>query len=390
MSARSAASRGVLPLAAPRCLGGCGVGAGRRPDAPVAPDRRRATSARPTLVDTADAKVAGADTVMRVLQRNAKVTTRFGGQFVQSIDGVRGGRRDGRPVDWFIYVNGILTDQGAGAIDVHGGDRIWWDHHDWGVTPDVRAVVGSFPEPFVHGSERQAPAGARRVRRPAARGLRRASPKKLHRARRSRSGAAPSAAAPPTSRCAMLVGPWKRAARRRRRGRRDRRRPEGQRRLRALRRRRRRSSRARRARPRRADARRRQRARSRRRAPTSASRCGSSPAPTTPASRAPRGRSTRARSATASRSRSSDDLPVAVPAKAGRRDVLRAPREPAARRARAGRGGLRVRARHRGAGVREPARAGRARRRDRRRRRARRRGPDAAARARCTRCRSRC
>ena len=52
---------------------------------------------------------------MRVLQRNAKVTTRFGGDFVQAIDGISGGRRDGRPVDWFIYVNGILTDQGAGA-----------------------------------------------------------------------------------------------------------------------------------------------------------------------------------------------------------------------------------------------------------------------------------
>ena len=71
---------------------------------------------------------------------------------MQSIDGVSGGRRDGRPVDWFIYVNGILTDQGAGAIDVRGGDRIWWDHHDWGVTPDARAVVGSYPEPFVHGT----------------------------------------------------------------------------------------------------------------------------------------------------------------------------------------------------------------------------------------------
>jgi hypothetical protein len=141
-----------VALAAALALGGCGIGAGSTPDAPVALTVTRDFGTSP-LVETGDAKIAGADTVMRVLQRNTTVKTRFGGQFVQSINGVSGGRRDGRPVDWFIYVNGILTDKGAGAIDVHGGDRIWWDHHDWGVTPDSRAVVGSFPEPFVHGSE---------------------------------------------------------------------------------------------------------------------------------------------------------------------------------------------------------------------------------------------
>jgi hypothetical protein len=34
---------------------------------------------------------------------------------------------------------------------VHRGDRIWWDLHDWHATDTVRAVVGSYPEPFVHG-----------------------------------------------------------------------------------------------------------------------------------------------------------------------------------------------------------------------------------------------
>ncbi len=34
---------------------------------------------------------------------------------------------------------------------MHKGDRIWWDLHDWSVTNSVPAVVGSFPEPFVHG-----------------------------------------------------------------------------------------------------------------------------------------------------------------------------------------------------------------------------------------------
>ncbi len=148
MSARSALAGALVCAVA---LAGCGAGAGTSPDAPVSLTVTRDFGTT-SLLALPDAKVAGADTVMRVLQRNAKVKTRFGGQFVQAIDGVSGGRRDGRPVDWFIYVNGILADQGAGAIDVRGGDRVWWDHHDWGVTPDARAVVGSYPEPFVHGT----------------------------------------------------------------------------------------------------------------------------------------------------------------------------------------------------------------------------------------------
>ena len=142
---------------------------------------------------------------MRVLQRNATVKTRFGGQFVQSIGGVSGGRRDGRPVDWFIYVNGILTDEGAGAIDVRGGDRIWWDHHDWGVTPDVRAVVGSYPEPFLHGSEGKRLPVRVECADPHARRRARSSPTSCSRSA-SRSAAATSAAARRTRRCGSSSG----------------------------------------------------------------------------------------------------------------------------------------------------------------------------------------
>lgn len=132
-------------------LGGCGVGPGDGPSSDVHLTVTRDFGAK-ELVGLDQAKTAGSDTVMRVLQRNVKdVKTRFGGGFVQEIDGVAGGRRGGRPVDWFIYVNGIQTEKGATGIDVHGGDRMWWDHHDWGATPDIPAIVGSFPEPFEHG-----------------------------------------------------------------------------------------------------------------------------------------------------------------------------------------------------------------------------------------------
>jgi hypothetical protein len=92
------------------------------------------------------------DTVMRLLQSDYDVKTRYGGGFVQEIDGVAGGRDGGRRVDWFYYVNGIESSVGAGERRVEPGDRIWWDRHDWGATMRVPAVVGSFPEPFVSGS----------------------------------------------------------------------------------------------------------------------------------------------------------------------------------------------------------------------------------------------
>jgi hypothetical protein len=92
--------------------------------------------------------VAGSQTVMRMLQRSFRVRTRYGGGFVQSIDGYTGSSGS---VDWFYYVNGVQAKQGAATTSVHRGDQIWWDLHDWRATNSVPAVVGSFPEPFVHG-----------------------------------------------------------------------------------------------------------------------------------------------------------------------------------------------------------------------------------------------
>jgi len=89
--------------------------------------------------------------VLRLLERSLPVRTRYGGGFVQEIGGLAGGTQGGRRVDWFYYVNGVEARKGAAATDVHAGDRVWWDRHDWGATQTVPAVVGSFPEPFRSG-----------------------------------------------------------------------------------------------------------------------------------------------------------------------------------------------------------------------------------------------
>jgi hypothetical protein len=134
------------------CLvcGGCGLGPGGTPTA-VQLTVTRDFGAR-SLTEQPAPKIEGSDTAMRLLERNAKVSTAFGGGFVASIDGLAGGREAGRPVDWFYYVNGIEADRGAASTELHPGDRVWWDRHDWGVTLSIPAVVGAFPEPFLHGT----------------------------------------------------------------------------------------------------------------------------------------------------------------------------------------------------------------------------------------------
>jgi uncharacterized protein DUF4430 len=93
------------------------------------------------------------DTVMRLLQRGYDVETRYGGGFVDEIDGVAGGREEGRQVDWFYYVNGIEASVGAAERRVAANDRVWWDHHAWDAAQRIPAVVGSYPEPFASGLE---------------------------------------------------------------------------------------------------------------------------------------------------------------------------------------------------------------------------------------------
>jgi hypothetical protein len=140
----------ILLVLAAVVAGGCGLGAGDSKEGGASVLVTRDFGSRQIGTGEED-PIRGGETAMRMLQRDFDVETRYGGGFVQSINGIAGGREDGRPVDWFYYVNGVLADHGAAAHKLDSGDRIWWDHHDWSATQDVRAVVGAFPEPFVSG-----------------------------------------------------------------------------------------------------------------------------------------------------------------------------------------------------------------------------------------------
>ncbi|HEX6586633.1 MAG TPA: DUF4430 domain-containing protein [Solirubrobacterales bacterium] len=142
-------------LAAAAALGaaavaGCGLGPGSD-DGEVALTVTRDYGSE--VIERTTESINESDTVLRLLDRNADVETRYGGGFVQSIDGIAGGESDGRRTDWFFYVNGIESSVGSAEYDPSDGDRIWWDHHDWTSAMRVPAVVGSWPEPFVHGLE---------------------------------------------------------------------------------------------------------------------------------------------------------------------------------------------------------------------------------------------
>ncbi len=137
-------------LLAALAAAGCGLG----PGADVGQVQLTVTreyGAVPVLERSVGAKES--DTVMRLLEGEADIATRYGGGFVHSIDGVAEGERGGDPYDWFFYVDGVESPVGAADVDVKGGERIWWDYRDWSATNHVPAVVGSWPAPFTDGIE---------------------------------------------------------------------------------------------------------------------------------------------------------------------------------------------------------------------------------------------
>ncbi|HKI91789.1 MAG TPA: DUF4430 domain-containing protein [Gaiellaceae bacterium] len=96
------------------------------------------------------AQVPAGETAMQALERSATVSTRYGGRFVQSVNGLAGSISSEH--DWFYFVNGIEGTSGAVEYRLRPGDVEWWDYRDWGTAGEtVPVVVGAFPEPFLHG-----------------------------------------------------------------------------------------------------------------------------------------------------------------------------------------------------------------------------------------------
>jgi hypothetical protein len=143
--------RRLAALCALVVLGGCGLGEGAEKSGEGAQLRVTRDFGRELLSSARQEKLKESSTVMRLVQASNDVETRYGGRFVQSIDGLEGGGSGGS-VDWFFFVNGLESEVGAAEYALSPGDVVQWDHRNWRGTPDVRAIVGAFPEPFRSGS----------------------------------------------------------------------------------------------------------------------------------------------------------------------------------------------------------------------------------------------
>jgi hypothetical protein len=135
----------VAAAAAAVALAGCGFGPGATERGSLTLTITRGFGEH-RLASARVEKVTASDTVMRVLEARRRVTTRYGGDFVQSIDGLSGSVSARR--DWFFYVNGTEAPVGAADYMVKPGDAIQWDYHRWDATMHVPAIVGAYPHPF--------------------------------------------------------------------------------------------------------------------------------------------------------------------------------------------------------------------------------------------------
>ncbi len=94
-------------------------------------------------------QVEAGQTLMRALDSESNLKTRYGGRYVQSVNGIDGSLRQQR--DWFWFVNGYEGDRSAASYELRDGDVAWVDYRAWEREGEARVVVGAFPEPLLHG-----------------------------------------------------------------------------------------------------------------------------------------------------------------------------------------------------------------------------------------------
>jgi len=154
--------RRVSVLLLALALAGCGRGGREHGTATL-----WVTEGRGSHVIFVGAVPAGLDGIQTV-EKKLKVTTRYGGRYVQSIDGVSGSLDAQR--DWFFFVDGVQGDRSAAEVHIHPGDVLWWDYRHWTPsTQSIPVVAGAYPHPFVDGGRTSVVAKDRALARSIAR-----------------------------------------------------------------------------------------------------------------------------------------------------------------------------------------------------------------------------
>ena len=139
----------VLLAALALAIAGCGLGPGEASKGPVELRVTRDFGQKELAPAARKRAIRPSDTVIRFLESTHQVKTRYGGGFVQSVDGLAGNKSGQH--DWFFYVNGTESSRGAADAKLSLSDVVQWDYHRWTGTMQVPAIVGAFPEPFAHG-----------------------------------------------------------------------------------------------------------------------------------------------------------------------------------------------------------------------------------------------
>jgi len=94
--------------------------------------------------------VPAGDNGIRTVARKLRITTRYGGRYLQSVRGLHGSLAGQR--DWFYFLNGLEGEVSAADVEVRPGDVLWWDFRRWAPsTMHIPVVAGAYPQPFFQG-----------------------------------------------------------------------------------------------------------------------------------------------------------------------------------------------------------------------------------------------
>jgi len=141
----------LLALPCVLLLAACGLGPGKKVSGEGARLEVTRNFGQVSIYSTSVPQIRDGETVMRFLMSKRDVATRYGGGFVNAINGLEASSSGGHS-DWFYFVNGIEAAVGAAQATLHSGDVVQWDYRRWDATMRIPAIVGAFPEPFLHGT----------------------------------------------------------------------------------------------------------------------------------------------------------------------------------------------------------------------------------------------
>lgn len=138
-------ARAAAMIALAACaVAAAGCGAGSSADGPPTTLVVTEDFGAGVLAQPADVPATAGLTVLRQLETGNKVTTSYGGRYVESIAGVR----EDADSSWLFYVDGIESKSGAASARLKPGQAVQWDFHPWQSVRTGGAIVGAYPRPL--------------------------------------------------------------------------------------------------------------------------------------------------------------------------------------------------------------------------------------------------